>query len=148
MPFESTYLLRSKILPSQETFVFVGASRQRAGLYSICCNFHTFSYLKAICTFMQVVIPYVVSFHKTSIGFRLYKADAVSCQRLIVKAWLQSQASVCEICFVWSGTGTGFPLSNSLLPYQYSASTPYSYFIPLPLMIKDEWNYEATLKNH
>jgi len=37
MPVESTYLLRSKILPSQETLVFLVASRQRAGLYSISC---------------------------------------------------------------------------------------------------------------
>jgi len=71
MPVESTYLLSSKILPSQETLVFLGASRQRAGLYIISCNFHTFSYLKAMCSFMQVVVPHIVSFHKTCIGFRL-----------------------------------------------------------------------------
>lgn len=45
-------------------------------------------------------------------------SQAVSRQPLTAKVWVRSEASTCEICNGRSGTGAGFVLSTSVVPFQ------------------------------
>jgi hypothetical protein len=76
---------------------------------------------------------YQTNFHMIFTRIFLFKGraigHAVSCRRLIAKARVRFQASLCEICGEQSGSGTGrgFSLSNSTVRSQYhSTCAPYS----------------------
>jgi len=59
----------------------------------------------------------------------------VGCHPLTMEAWVQSQATQCEICGRQSGAGTRFSLSTSLLFCQYHYASAVYWFIYLLLML-------------